>query len=110
MTNADLKIIKPKLITTTKLGGMRIDIYETEYLAGGLAVIARVRKTGEPYATISEYHESAELGPREFVIQTRNLPMHVTMALRALFEPTGRYHCFGAFQCMEPIWAMRGRR
>jgi hypothetical protein len=105
----DLKVIKPKLYATTKLGGMKISIYESEYLAGGLAVIAKVTKTGEPYAAISERHEDAELGPREFVVQTRNLPMHVTMGLRQHFEPTGRYHHFGPYNCVEPIWAMKDK-
>ncbi|HHE72772.1 MAG TPA: hypothetical protein ENL34_10885 [Chloroflexi bacterium] len=103
----DLKVIKPTLVTSARLGGMWIDIYQTQYLAGGLAVIAKVRKTGEPYATISEYHADANLGPGEFVAQTRNLPMHVTMALRELFDATGRYHHFDPFGCVEPIWAMK---
>lgn len=62
-----------------------------------------------PWATVSEYHKgfSETLGPRECVVQARNISAGLQNALleSGYFEATGQHHAFG-HDCKEPIWRL----
>jgi hypothetical protein len=94
-----------RLITTLEIGGEQVDLLETAYADGAIAVTARTR-AGEPYAVLS-VNSGQPIAPGCFVAKTysENEAFAAAAMASGAFTDTGLRVRVG--MAAAPIWTIR---
>jgi hypothetical protein len=88
--------------------GEKLYIVVEQYTVGGNIAVSLFSEDGQPYARVSENHRLAILERGEFVLQTRNFShgLLMTLSRSPAFVMTQRFHKFGTYRTVEPIWRL----